>query len=789
MGGRFCLQRHQASRLHYDLRLELGSALLSWAVPKGPTLQALGKRLAVRTEDHPLKYLEWEGNIPKGNYGAGTMMVFDVGYWEPVLETEPNLALKQGELKFRLWGQKVAGEWTLVSTKESWLLIKKKDAWCREDWDPEDYLWSAVSGRTFEEIKEGRAAPAPRKKGWPKGAKKAAIPSDIKPMLAQIAEPFDAPDWSYEVKWDGVRALASCHVQSLQVNTRNGNSLLANFPELKHLRARMAAESFVLDGELVILDEEGISHFDRIATRLRVDDISMVYNLARSKRAVLYVFDLLYLDGRDIRSLPWTSRRKLLEETLRPDSWVRFSESLPGRGTEIFKLVESKGLEGLMAKKQSSPYVSGRSDSWLKLKTKNLADCVIVGFTEPRGGRSGVGSLILAQYQDGKLRLRGRVGTGFKQEDLLLWKSRLDPLKVAEPVLEEDPKAQTRVTWCEPQYVVEVEFSRYTKDGRLFHPVFVRDRPDLEPENCGDGLGRHTAFKETEQKTVKISNAQKLLFPSVGASKLDLAEYYQQVAEMLLPHIKDRPLSLRRYPNGVDKPDFFQRHAAPGFPSWLRGAGEDGFDSIYCDSAAGLLYLSNLASIELHVTLARRPDLESPDGIFLDLDPQGCSFEMVKQVAREAGKILKELAWRGYVKTTGSRGLHIFIPLRSGYNYEQSKLVAGILAEILRKRLPDRVTLVRNTAKRPKDHVYIDVPQNRANTAMASVYSVRATPTASVSVPLAWSELEGELGPRDFTISNSADWIKGRETYWSLNPDPKHSLEELLPKLEKLMSE
>ena len=783
-GWRFCWQRHAASRLHYDLRLEWKDVLLSWAVPKGPTLEPLGKRLAVRTEDHPLKYPTWEGNIPKNQYGGGTMMVFDIGYWEPVGETDPEEWLKKGELKFRLWGQKTAGEWALVATKKNdWLLIKKRDIWCDDAWDPEDHLWSAVSGRTFEEVVQERPAPEPRENAWSDKAKESPMPLELKPMLAHIGQPFDSEDWSFELKWDGARALIYCQEQSLNITSRAGNSYLASFPELQYVRARMKAESFVIDGEIVVLDEEGVAHFDRLAPRLRVEELRQVYNLARSQRVVLYVFDLLYLDGRDLRDCTWLERRRLLQETFRPDHWVRLSECLPGRGTDIFAVIAERGLEGVMAKKHSSPYLSGRSDCWLKLKTKHLIDCVVVGYTAPRGGRKGLGSLILARYVDGKLTFQGRVGSGLSNADLKNWNARLKPLTVDQPPISEDPRADTAVTWCEPRFVVEVEYALITKDGRLFHPSFSRERPDLVPADCGEeeGTARKAAFKKTEERTVKISNPTKVLFPESGNTKLDLANYYQAVAEHLLPHLCNRPLSLRRFPDGVTAGDFFQKHPPPGMPDWLQ---ED--NRIYCDSVAGLLHLSNLACVEIHTTLSRRPTLEVPDGVMIDLDPKECDFSDVKEVAWEVGVLLDEIEWEGFVKSTGSRGIHIFIPLKSGYSFEQSRLAAGVIAEIIRKRMPKLVTLERSPAKRPKGTVYIDAPQNRPSATTASVYSVRATPTASVSVPLHWEELDTPLGPRDFTIANVSEWISGRENLWSLEAVEGQSLEALLPRLELL---
>jgi bifunctional non-homologous end joining protein LigD len=744
----------------------------------------------MRTEDHPLAYLYWEGVIPKGNYGAGTMMVFDVGYWEPADDQDPAVSLNKGELKILLWGQKVAGAWTLTRTKDSssWLFIKKKDRWCQRGWDPEDFNWSAVSGRTFEEIAEGRPAPAPGKRQWSKKAKASPIPLDLEPMLAKIGEPFDSTDWSFELKWDGVRALVFCQEQSTRITSRNGLSLAQSFPELEHVRARLCAHSFIVDGEIVVLDEEGVSHFQELAPRLRADSVATIQKLARSKRAVLYIFDLLYLDGRDLRKLPWNERRRLLKEVLRPDWWVRFSESLPGNGTEIFRLVTDRELEGLVAKKKDAPYLSGRSGLWLKLKKRHLLDCVVVGFTLPKGSRKGIGALLLARYRHGELDYVGKVGSGLTSQESESWRKRLEPHTTETPPTAEPP-SKIEASWVKPRWVVEVEYARFTKDRRLFHPVYVRERMDLNPENCSEFRQTpRSVFKRTGEQTLKVSNPNKIFFSQSLHTKNDLVEYYLKMADLILPQLSGRPLSLRRYPDGVEGDDFFQKNPGAGFPSELTTVDPEGNEKIVAETTSALVYLSNLACIELHVTLSRLTTPESPDGILLDLDPQeGCSFHKVKKVALEIRSVLKALGRSGSLKTTGSRGLHIYLPLRAGYSFEQSRLCAGVLAEIVRLRRPEDVTLIRSPAQRPPDAVYIDVPQNRGGATVASAYSVRATPVASVSVPLRWEDLVTDVGPRDFTLKNLDRWASPSQGLWDLSPEPDNRIEDLLPELERLL--
>lgn len=778
---RFSLQRHHASHIHYDLRLEHNGILLSWAVPKGPSLQPLSKRLAVATEDHPLDYLAWEGRIPEGNYGAGLVMVFDLGYWEIVGGSTVKEALARGELKFKLWGQKVAGEYTLVQTMgKQWLWIKKKDAWSQPHWDPESYLWSAVSGRTWDEIAHGARAPKTKKRTWPKRARRQAVPPEVEPMLAHIAEPFDDDDWAYEVKWDGLRAIATCHVQSLEILSRGGNSLLQKFPEFRELRARFAAESFIADGEIVILDAGGSPQFTAVSSRLRTSDPKAIEASARSHRAVYYVFDLLHLDGHDLTALEWTTRRQLLAEVLRPDWWVRFSEALPGSGGDIFRAVSAQGLEGVMAKRRSSPYVQGRSRHWLKLKTRQRLTCKVIGFTAPKGNRSGIGSLLLARELDGRWEYMGRVGSGMSNKLLEEWQLRLDGCEVPASVISEQPKASTPITWCAPKFSVEVEYGELTPGGKLRHPVYLRLASEEPPKD---------QMVHTPSKPVgagfKVSNTKKILFPSLKLTKGDLISYYRKVGSVMLGHLKDRPLSLRRYPDGVDGPDFFQKHPAPGFPTWIPVEEiKAGDEAIFCDRTEGLAYFAQLAGVEIHATLSRRPHLDSPDGILFDLDPQACGFGMIKTVANHLKRLLDDLQWEAYLKTTGSRGLHIFVPLKRGYSFEHSRLAAGVLADILQKRHPNLITLVRTPSKRPKNRVYVDVPQNRGMATMACAYSVRATPEASVSAPLRWEELDTDLGPRDFTIVSMPSRLDTAGDLWSMLPNPKQTLEEALVKLE-----
>lgn len=786
---RFCLQRHEARRLHYDLRLEVGHCLKSWALPKGPSLKALDRRLAVPTEDHPLKYLDWEGVIPEGQYGAGVMLVFDIGDWDQVEEGDPEEMLQAGELKLRLWGQKIQGEWTLVRTKaDGWLFIKKKDVWADPGWDPEEHLWSAVSGRTPEEIRAGEPGPRRATRSWPTGALEAPMPLEVEPMLAEPAQPFDDPDWLFEIKWDGIRALTFCEGATQRIVGRRGRSLSGSFPELRYLRAHLAARSFVIDGELVVLDEDGKPVFSRILSRLKSPGSRSLVRAARSERAVYYIFDLLYLDGHDLRGVAFEARRELLASLLRSNPWVRLSEAVAGVGRALFALSSERGLEGLMAKRKTSIYVAGRSPHWLKLKARHTADVVVVGYT-PSTAKAPFGALHIARYVDSDLVSVGKVGSGFTATDQTEIFSLLQPLPEQKTSVKGLEKQRGPATWVEPSVVLEIEYAEVTKDGVFRHPSFLRRREDLVPGDCSDHpLPLSEAILEADGHLLTISNPQKVLFPRCGARKIDLVDYYDRMAPVILPHLAYRPLSVRRFPDGVEGPDFFQKHPGPGTPDWVTTTKNERGVLFTAQDRATLIYLANLACVELHVTLSRLPTLSTPDGFVLDFDPQEASFSTVKRLALSAGEVLSELGWQGHVKTSGGRGIHVFVPLAPVYTFEHSRMAANVIAEILLARHPRQATLERAPGKRPRGTVYIDTPQNRSASTTASAYSVRASAQATWSAPLSWQELTTDVEPSDFTLANALSRVTEVGDLWSTLPVDAHRLEHALPRLEEMLA-
>ena len=784
-GPRFCLQWHRARRLHYDLRLESGGALKSWAVPRGPCLMAGDKRLAINTEDHPLGYLEWEGTIPEGQYGAGVMMVFDLGGYQLLDEGSFEEQYQRGDIKFELRGRKVRGAFALIRTgKGQWLLLKKNDQHCDPDWDPESHLWSVVSGCTPQEIEQGRLYPGPFLTQPPEGARESEQPSMLEPMLAQGGEPFDHPDWVFEMKWDGFRCLSFCQGEVLRLCSRKGNSLTRQFPELSRLRSLVRAESFVLDGELVVLNEDGVPDFQRLAPRMHSQK-----DLSRQHPAVYYVFDLLFLDGFDLRQLSFNRRRELLTQVLRPDTTVRLSEALPEHGKKFFAWVEQQGLEGLVAKRRASLYHSGRCDDWLKVKVEKTEDAVVVGFSDPKGGRIEFGSLVLARYHEDRLVHIGNVGSGFNQRLLREFGALLRPLARETSPLDPVPKLDDPVTWVEPRVVVEVRFSSWSNDGIIRFPVFSRLREDKAPEDCRsrDELAEKSLRRGQEKQRISYSNRHKVLFPRDGITKGDLIDYYDAVADFILPHLMQRPLSLKRYPHGIDKKFFFQKHPGAGFPPWVSTVILAGKEHILCNDRQTLLYLANLACVDQNPALSRIGSLDQPDYVVFDLDPATADFSRVREAARVVARFIQELGGRVAAKTSGSRGLHLFLALTPGHSFEQSRLLAQVVAQGLVRLHPELFTVDRSPKKRRPDTVYIDTPQNRQGATLASVYSVRAVDGALVSAALAEDELFQDFQLEDFNLRTMPDRLAEKGDIFATILESKSEIRELLPQLEEIL--
>jgi bifunctional non-homologous end joining protein LigD len=786
----FCVQRHHATNLHYDFRLEMDGALKSWAVPKGPTLDPAEKRLAMMVEDHPLEYGGFEGVIPKGNYGAGSVMLWDRGMYEMLGEASAAEQLAKGDFKFVLNGEKLKGEFAIVRMKRGkgneWLLLKKKDAFAHPGWNVDDYAVSVLSGRTQEEIAQNLEPAKPSKKS-------AELPN-ISPMLAQIGKgtPPSGPDWLYEIKWDGVRAI--CYIQNGRVRmvSRNGNLMERQYPELSVLPHHVKATAAILDGEIAALDDRGLPSFELLQSRINVADASAIATLSRNKPVVIFLFDLLYLNGRDLRGEPLLERKRLLKEILQPTDTIRYSEHFPGTGAELLEAAKAQGLEGIIAKRASSFYESRRTSDWVKFKLVSSDEFVLCGMI--KGEREPFGALALGIYDKGKLKWAGNVGTGFDRRKMDAIHERLAPLATEKCPLEpEKDLPQKGVIWTRPELVCEVRFSNWTDDGKLRAPVWIGLRPDIDPQECTrDEAEERTVLldpsKTEEILTVdghrlKFTNLNKLYYPKDKIAKRDLLNYYDAVAQLIVPHLKDRPLSLKRYPNGIDEPFFFQKEVAPSFPKWLHTADADGIESVIGNDRATLLFLVNLGCIDHNPWMSRIDSLDHPDYMLIDLDPQECPYEKIVEAALVVRAKLDLAELESYPKTTGGDGIHIFVPLTARYTYEQVRSLAELLSHLVAAERPDLFTTPRAVAKREKNKVYFDWQQIARGKTISAPYVLRAYPGAPVATPLAWREVTPRLHPSQFNIRNV---LARFDRVGDLFAPVLSSTQEIEPALQKL---
>ncbi len=785
----FCVQRHHASHLHYDFRLEIDGALKSWAVPKGPTLDPAEKRLAMMVEDHPLEYGGFEGVIPKGNYGAGSVMLWDRGTYEMLGELTTQEQLAKGDFKFQLHGEKLQGEFAIVRMKRGkgneWLLLKKKDAFAQPGWNVEDHAVSVLSGRTQEEIAQGLAAPPPDKP--------ADLP-DISPMLAQIGQgtPPSGPDWLYEIKWDGVRAI--CYIQNgrLRMVSRNGNLMERQYPELSILPHHIKAKTAILDGEIAALDDRGLPSFELLQSRINVAEESAIATLSRNMPVVIFVFDLLYLDGRDLRGEPLTERKRRLKEILQPNEVIRYSEHFPGTGADLLEAAKAQGLEGIIAKRAASFYESRRTSDWVKYKLATTDEFVLCGMI--KGAREPFGALALGIYDHGKLKWAGNVGTGFDRKKMDAIYAKLAPLATETCPLEPEKDLPKKgVVWTRPELVCEVRFSNWTDDGKLRAPVWIGLRPDIDPQECtrDEPSDRKTLLDPSKSEEIltvdrhrlKFTNLNKLYYPKDKIAKRDLLNYYDAVAPLLVPHLKDRPLSLKRYPNGIEADFFFQKEVADTFPKWLHTAEADGIMSVIGDDRATLLFLVNLGCIDHNPWMSRIDSLENPDYMLIDLDPQDCPYEKIVEAAHVVKAKLDRAELESYPKTTGGDGMHIFVPLAPLYTYDQVRSLAELLSHLVSGERPDLFTTPRAVAKRDKGKVYFDWQQIARGKTISAPYVLRAYPGAPVATPLAWREVTPRLRPDQFNIHNA---LARFDRVGDLFAPVLNSTQEIGPALEKL---
>ena len=829
---RFVIQKHAATNLHYDFRLEMGGVLKSWAVPKGPSTDPSVKRLAMMVEDHPFDYRTFEGIIPKKQYGGGTVMVWDEGSYESAKgnftekkEREKELLhqLHKGKIVFNLNGEKLKGQFALVKSsyrgENSWLLMKVKDKYAKTT-EVLKKEKSVVSGRTLKQIEsDGSSAvygkitqkksavkknikPRPTKMTIAGKGKKMKFPTLLQPMLATLVDkPFDEEGWLYEVKWDGYRTIALLNSKSTNLLSRNNKSFNEKFypvyDALKDLKINA-----VLDGEIIVADEEGLSNFGKLQNWRSEADGELKF----------YVFDILWLDGYSLMDVALMERREILISTLPTHPIIHISQTFSTTGTEFFDAAKKMKLEGIMAKKADSLYIPGsRSKEWLKIKAAKRHEVVIGGYTQNEGSPKHFSALLAGVYEKNKLVYTGKIGTGFSEQMQKEMMKKFKPLitKTNPFIFEPDVNKPSRfrpqppratVTWLKPKLICEVSYTEMTTDGIMRHPSFKGMREDkkaqdVHPEkplstkqlltnkiNMVQGKKIITKNNKPERKTLlnpkdqqqerKISghaltftNLSKLYWPKEKISKRDMLNYYYQVAPYILPYLKDRPQSLNRHPNGINGKSFYQKDVTGKVPDWIKTfpyhSAEDERDKNFmvCTDEASLLYMASLGCIEMNPWSSRIQSPDHPDWCIIDLDPDKNKFDQVIEAAQVTRQVLKSAGVISYCKTSGSTGMHIYIPLGAAYTYESSKEFARMIVTFVHEQLPEFTSIERATAKR-KGKIYLDFLQNRPQATLATVYSLRPKPGATVSMPLHWEEVKKGLSMQDFTIHNALQRIK-----------------------------
>lgn len=768
----FVVQEHHASSLHYDFRLEMDGVLKSWAIPKGPSMNPHDRHLAVMTEDHPYEYRTFEGTIPDGHYGAGNVIVWDEGSYEPRAETtdvQKTLLkeLQDGHITFVLHGKKLQGEFALIKlhntdNEKNWLLVKKGDEYASSN-DITAQDQSVKSHRTVDEL--GGKAPSIAsyaQKGHP---------WHVKPMLAASAdEPFNKEGWLFEIKWDGYRAIAAKSKNDVELYSRNGTDFTHKYAPIAEA-VRTLKHDVILDGEVVVTDEHGQAHFE------------WLQNWSRDSRGSLqyFAFDILWCDGHDVRAMPLTERKALLAHVLPAGHpTLRYSDDIRTNGIALFNELRSRGGEGIVAKRSDSRYQEdARGTDWLKIKTTLRQEVVIGGYTEPRGGRKYLGSLLVGVYDNGKLIYTGHSGGGIPDEDRRLLVHKLQKLERATAPFSTEPHPNAPVHWVTPKLVCEMTFSEWTADGVMRHPQFKGLRGDKRPVDVHREAISHTplAIKKTGQSKkppeslpFEFTHPDKVFFPAHKYTKKDLFDYYTSVAEYILPYIHDRPCSLLRMPHGVTGESFFQKNNEH-LPEWAPHAdifSESNNANLRWLLGSGLhalLYMVQLGCVEINPWNSRAANLEKPDWLVIDLDPEGVPFDAVIDVAL----VVKDVcdAWHipTYPKTSGKTGLHVFVPLGAQYSYEQCKNLAHLLAMAVNARRPDITSLERMPEKR-KHRIYLDYLQNREGQTLAAPYTVRPTKDATISTPLHWDEVKRGLQPADFTIRTIGKRLKTTGDIW-----------------------
>ena len=792
----FCIQKHDASHLHYDFRLELDGVLKSWAVPKGPSLDPKVKRLAVHVEDHPIDYATFEGSIPEGHYGAGEVIVWDRGVWIP--QDDPAQAYAKGRLKFELQGEKLAGLWNLVRThmpgkQEQWFLIKHQDGAARpqSDYDvvaaePDSVLSErSIVARASNAGKPAKtktirkpASPARKEKsGQLTGARKAGLPELIKPELATLVEKAPDGQWRYEVKFDGYRIMARIDHGEVRLFTRNGHDWTHKLPGQAEALAALHLESAWLDGEMVVMDEEGVPDFQALQN---------AFEAGRSGNIVYYLFDLPYLNGVDLREVPVEERRAALATVLKAsdDPLLRFSDSFDEEPQALLNSACQMRMEGLIGKRLGSPYVSRRSSDWIKLKCKHRQEFVIVGFTDPKGSRTAFGALLLGLHDrdSGELRYAGKVGTGFTEATLASIHDQLKPLKTKKPAVVNPPEGGEfkTVHWLKPRLLAEVAFAEITKDGSVRHAVFHGLRDDkpakditeerattvkTAPEKKSSLVKPTAATKNTDpapsqigldKGKVRITHPDRVIDASSGTTKMQLAQYYASVAEWILPELKDRPVALVRAPDGIAGELFFQKNAErlaiPGITTLDQKL--TGQPMMVINSAEALIGAVQMSMVELHTWNATSDNLGKPDRFVLDLDPDpALPWKRMVEATQLTLSVLDELGLKAFLKTSGGKGIHLVVPLTRKLGWDEVKDFSHAIVSHMAKLLPERFSAVSGPKNRV-GRIFIDYLRNGLGATTICAYAARTREGLPVSVPIFREEVESLKGGNQWNIHN-----------------------------------
>ena len=800
----FVIQKHAARRLHYDFRLELEGTLKSWAVPKGPSFDPKIRRMAVATEDHPMSYASFEGVIPAGQYGAGTVIVWDRGTWEPV--GDPVEGYRKGKLKFDMHGEKLRGRWNLVrmhgragERQEPWLLIKENDEEARpaSEYDvtealPDSVLKKKGKGKGNAGKKGAKAKPARKAKaapeGIPAGAVKAPLPFAFFPQLATLVdEPPKDAGWIYEVKFDGYRIVVRIDGDDVRLFTRNGNDWTSRLKPLRDELRGLKIASAWLDGEIAVMDSKGHPSFQLL---------QRAFDNSRTGDIVFFAFDLPHFGGYDLTGVKLTDRRALLAKVLeRSDSpRIRFSEAFDAPVEQLLEGACKQGLEGLIGKRAASTYVSKRSTAWIKLKCSRRQEFVIVGWTDPKGSRSAFGSLLLGVHDEQQqLVYAGSVGTGFDEQLLRSIQAKLEPLASGKPHFTV-PRG-VKGHWVQPKLIAEVAFTEWTDDGRVRHPVFHGLRTDKDPQAIS--RERVVDEKEVEAKparkaaqagAIRISNPDRVIDERSGATKLDLVNYYASIAEQMLPHLEGRPIALVRAPTGIAGELFFQKHGEkikipgirqldrsywPGHPAMLEIASKE-----------TLVGAAQMNVIEMHTWNSTTADIGHPDRVIFDLDPgKGIGFETLKEAATLTRKMLDLLGLECWLKTSGGKGLHVVVPLTPKWDYGQVKGFSEAMVKHMAATIP-KLFVSKSGESNRVGRIFIDYLRNGKGATTIAAFSARARPGLGVSVPVTWRELAGLVSSDQWNIFNLHERLKKlRADPWKDYWKKKQSLGEAAKRL------